>query len=132
MSAESVTYALLSGAGPVTSVVGTRIYPIAAPLGTVLPLITYEHISSVRLGRLDAASPTHPVRTRVQVNLLAADVATLKNLRAAVTAALQFQRGAIGGSTVISVLPDVQGPDSFDAGMQAYHQPLDFLVTHLE
>ena len=54
----------------------------------------------------------------------------LKALRDAVTAALQFQRGALGGGAVIAILPDQAGPDLVDAGLGAFFQPIDFLVVH--
>lgn len=130
MSAEAAIYALLTAAAPVTALVGTRIYPGVLPNGQALPAIVVEQISAVRLGRLDAFAATHPTRSRIQVNLLSRDYPTLKALRTAVTAALQFQRGSIGGSSVISVLPDNEGPDTFDAGMEVFHQPIDFMVTH--
>ena len=130
MSAEAAAYALLAAASAVTSIVATRIFPGQLPEGTALPALVIEHISSVRLGRLDAQAATHPTQTRVQVNLLASTYPQLKALRDAVTAALQFQRGALGGGAVITILPDVAGPDLIDPAMTLFHQPLDFLVVH--
>jgi hypothetical protein len=130
MSAESAIYTLLAAAAPVTALVGARIYPGMLPNGQPLPAIVIEQISAVRLGRLDAGAATHPTSSRMQVNLLAKDYPTLKALRTAVMTALQFKRGALGGSAVISVLPGFEGPDTFDSGMEVFHQPLDFMVTH--
>lgn len=130
MSAEAAVYALLSAAPAVTALVGDRIYPGQLPEGQRLPALVIEHISSVRLGRLDAQAPTHPTQTRVQINLIASEYRVLKALRDAVTAALQFQRGALGGGAVIAILPDQAGPDLVDAGLGAFFQPLDFLVVH--
>lgn len=130
MSAEAAVFALLSAAPAITALVGARVYPGGLPEGQPLPALVIEHISSVRLGRLDAQASTHPTQTRVQVNLLAATYLQLKALRDAVTAALQFQRGAIGGGSVIAILPDVAGPDLSDPALTVFHQPLDFLVVH--
>ena len=130
MSAESAVTALLLAAAPVTALVDTRVYPGMLPEGIALPALVVEHISSVRLGRLDASAATHPVRTRMQINLLAKTYPQLKALRDAVTAALQYQRGSLGGSSVISVLPDSEGPDTHDPAMGVFHQPIDFMVTH--
>lgn len=130
MSAESAITALLLAAAPVTALVADRVYPGMLPEGRPLPALVVEHVSSSRIGRLDASAATHPVRTRMQVNLLASTYPQLKALRAAVTTALQYQRGNLGGSSVISVLPDSEGPDSHDPAMGVYHQPIDFMVTH--
>ena len=131
MSAEAAVYALLAAAPAVTGVVGDRIYPGQLPEGQRLPALVIEHISSVRLGRLDAQAPTHPTQTRVQINLIASEYRVLKALRDAVTAALQFQRGALGGGKVIAILPDQAGPDLVDAGLGAFFQPLDFLQNDI-
>lgn len=130
MSAEAAVYSLLAAAPAVTALVAMRIYPGQLPEGQPPPALVIEHISSVRLGRLDAQAPTHPTQTRMQVNLLAATYPQLKALRDAVTAALQFQRGALGGGVVIAILPDQAGPDLVDAGLGVFFQPLDFLVVH--
>lgn len=130
MSAESAVIALLGAAAPVTALVSDRIYPGMLPEGHPLPALVVEHITSVRLGRLDAQAATHPVRTRMQVNLLAATYPQLKALRDAVTSALQYRRGSLGGSSVVSVLPDTEGPDTHDPAMGVYHQPIDFVVVH--
>jgi hypothetical protein len=128
--AEGAVYALLSAAPAVTALVGDRIYPGQLPEGEALPALVIEHISSVRLGRLDAQAPTHPTQARVQVNLLAASYPALKALRPVVMAALQFQRGAVGGGNVIGIWPDAAGPDLVDHQLGALHQPLDFMVVH--
>jgi hypothetical protein len=132
MSAEAVVYALLTGAGAVTAVVGTRIYPEALPEKQPTPAIVYEQISSSRSGAIavDALASTHLTRTRYQLNLLSKDHAVARTLRAAVVAALQFQRGAIGGVTVHSVLHAGEGPVSFDPGLEVFLLPVDFSITH--
>ena len=54
MSAVSIAYALLSGAGAVTAIVSTRIYPVELPEGIALPAIVIDSISNVRAGAIDA------------------------------------------------------------------------------
>lgn len=132
MSAESIVYALLSGAAAVTAVVSTRVYPVELPEGVALPAIVYDVVSNVRAGRIDAAAASHPTTARVQVTMLVESHSQLMTLRAAVIAALQFQRGSIGGSTVVSILKGPDGPTDFDEAMAVFAQPVDFLVTFLE
>lgn len=130
MEAEAVTYALLSGAGPVTAVVGPRIYPVQLPLEQPTPAIVYELISAVRLAAMDAYAPSHLMRSRVQVNLISKDMPVTRTLRAAVLAAMQFQRGPIGGTTVHSITHAGEGPVTYDQALAVYHRPIDFLITH--
>lgn len=130
MSASKVVNALLLGAGPVTAVVGVRIYPVVLPQNQPLPAITFEVISATRLGAIDAYAPTHLTHSRVQVNLLAADYPAVLVLLEAVKAALQFQRGTFGGITVHSVLHAGEGPTQYDQQLGVFTQPIDFLITH--
>ena len=130
MEAELVTYALLSGAGPVTAVVGVRIFPEMLPLKQPSPAIVYGLVTGVRVPAIDAQAATHLMRSRVQVNLISKDHGVTRTLRAAVLAAMQFKRGAIGGVTVQSVLHAGEGPVSYDADLDLYMRPLDFLITH--
>jgi len=130
MSHEAVTYALLAGAGAVTAIVGTRIYPTVLPVGISTPAIVYELISSWRPGALDARAVTHLTRTRVQINLMTADHAVLLSMRDAVVDAMQFERGYIGGVTVHSVLPAGEGPDLYDHELRLFVRPVDFTLTY--
>jgi hypothetical protein len=130
MSSEAVTYALLSGAAAITAIVGARIYPVQLPLAQPTPAIVYEPVSTWRPGALDAYAATHLERARVQVNVLSADHSVLMSIRAAVMAAMQFQRGVIGGVTVHSVLPGGEGNAQYDADLRLYFQPLDFILTY--
>lgn len=132
MSADAVINALLTGAAAVTAIAGTRIYPAVAPEGTVAPFIAYELVSNVRLPRIDAQASAHLARARVQLNLVAVDYATVKALRAAVVAACQFQRGMLAGASVVSVLPEGDGPITFSDDLGLFHQPIDFSVTLFE
>jgi hypothetical protein len=130
MTCETAVYSLLSGAGAITAIVSTRIYPTVLPVGVPTPAIVYELISSWRDGALDAYATTHLTRARVQINLLSADHAVLLTMRAAVFAAMQFQRGSIGGVTVHSVLPAGEGPDQYDPEMRLFLRPCDFILAY--
>lgn len=134
MSASKVVYALLSGAGPVTAIVGAgagaRIYPVLLPQGKAPPAIVHEVISANRTGAIDAYAPTHLTVSRVQVNLITTDYPALLLLLEATKAAMQFQRGVFGGVTVHSVLHAGEGPVQYDQQLALYTQPIDFLITH--
>lgn len=130
MIAEDITYALLSGAGPVTSIVDVRIFPVVVPQGVAMPAIAYELISAPLLGVATAYAPTQLTRSRVQIDLVGPEYPVLRALRTAVVGAMRWQRGVIAGTTVHSIVPDSEGPVTFDEQLQLYHRPLDFLITH--
>lgn len=128
MTVESILYALLSGAGPVTSIVGTRIYPTMLPQGQGTPAIVIEQISSVQQSRIDAQATSHLYRARAQINLLGEQYPQLLTLRAAVINAARYARGSIAGATVHAVLPDAEGVVTFSEELGIFHRPLDFIV----
>lgn len=130
MLAEAAAYALLSGAGSVTGIVGTRIYPVQVPQGQSTPAIAYELISAVTQGALDASAPTHLTRSRIRVNLLGKDFDQVRTLRTAVVGALRHQRGTFGGTEVHAVFLDYEGPVAFDQPLDLYTRPVDFIFLH--
>lgn len=130
MIAEAITFALLSAAAPVVAIVGGRIYPTVVPQGQPTPAVVYEVVSAVYQGAIDAYAPTHLTRSRVQVSLVGPDFDQLRTLRDAVVLAMRFARGAIGGTTVHSVLPGPEGLVTFDEALDLWYRPIDFLLTH--
>jgi hypothetical protein len=134
MSASKVVYALLSGAGAITAIVGAgasaRIYPVILPQGQTVPAIVHEVITAYRPGAIDAYASTHLTVSRVQVNLITTDYPALLVLLEAAKAAMQFQRGVFGGVTVHSVLHAGEGLVQYDQQLGLYTQPIDFLITH--
>lgn len=130
MLAEAAAYALLSGAAPVTSVVGARIFPVEVPQNQVTPAIAYELVSGVPTGALDASAPTHLTRSRIRVNLIGKDFDPLKALRTSVVAALRHQRGTFGGTEVHAVFLDYEGPVTYDQALGLFVRPIDFIFLH--
>jgi hypothetical protein len=57
MSAETVAYSTLSGAGAVTAITGTRIYPDFAPTETALPAIAFSRVNTVYTNVIHQAAP---------------------------------------------------------------------------
>lgn len=134
MNAENIVYALLVGAGAVTALVGTRVYPVMVPQTVAVqgPTIAYSLISSSRAPAIDAVAATHYTRSRVQVDLIAPEAAwpQLRQLRDAVMQALQFQRGVVAGVQLHALLPEFEGPVTFDQQLGLWHRPLDFMLHH--
>lgn len=130
MNAEAAVYALLTGAGAVTSIVGTRVYPVVLPERQPTPAVVYELVAAVNQGRIDAQAATHLMRSRVQINLLSKDYAVLRTLREAVVSALRFQRGTVAGCVVHAITHEGDGPTSFDHELAVFHRYVDFHVFH--
>lgn len=129
MSAIAVCNALLSAAAGVTAIVGTRLYPSMVPEGVALPAAVMRLVSNTRVGVIDAAAQQHIYRARVQVNALSSGFVQAQALRLAVKAAMKFQRGAIGGVTVSSIVDDVDLPDDYDNELHAFVAPADFIIV---
>jgi hypothetical protein len=129
MSAQAIAYALISAAAGVTAIAGARVYPAMLPEGVGLPAAVVRLVSNTRVGAIDAAATQHLYRARVQVNALAADFVQAQSLRQAVKAAMKFQRGAIGGVTVSSIVDDVDLSDDYDPELHAHVAPADFIIV---
>jgi hypothetical protein len=129
MSAQAVANALLSAAAGVTAIVGTRLYPSELPEGITLPAAVIRLVSNVRAGAIDAAASQHLYRARLQVNALSAEFVQAQALRIAVKTAMRFQRGAIGGVTVASIVDEVDLPDDYDQDLHAFVAPADFIIV---
>ncbi len=131
MSAELVIKALLDASAGVSAIVSTRLYSGARPEGDPLPAVVWEEISDVPLPPIDITAGSEPMTGRIQVNCLAATSAGVKALKDAVIAACHKQSGSIGGITVQSVLQDSAGPRSYDALVDTFQQPVDFIVQYV-
>ena len=131
MSAEVVIKTLLDAAAGLTALVSTRKYSGARPEGDPLPAVVWTEVSDVPLPPIDITTGSEPMTGRIQVNCLATTSAGVKALKDAVIAACHKQSGSLGGITVQSVLQDVAGPRSYDALVDTYQQPVDFIVQYL-
>ena len=131
MSAELVIKALLDASAGVAAIVSTRLYSGVRPEGGALPAVVWEEISDVPLPPIDITAGSEPMTGRIQVNCLATTSAGVKALKDAVIAACHKQSGSIGGITVQSVLQDSAGPRSYDALVDTFQQPVDFIVQYV-
>ena len=129
MSAQAIANALIGSAAGVVSLVSDRVYPSMLPAGVSLPAAVVRLVSNVRVGTIDAAAALHTYRARIQVNALAPTFPQAQALRQAVKAAMRFQRGAVAGVTVASIVDDVELPDDYDEELHAYVAPADFIIV---
>ena len=131
MSAELVIKTLLDAAAGVTALVSTRLYSNARPEGDPLPAVVWVEIDDAPRPPIDITTGAEPMTGRIQVNCLAATSAGVKALKDAVIAACHKKSGSIGGISVQSVLQDTAGPRSYDALVDTYQQPVDFIVQYV-
>lgn len=97
MSLETKLYTLLSGAGAVTAIASTRIYPLVAPQDADAPYITYQRIATPReYSHQGYSNLENPL---LQIDCWSSDYATGKTLSEAVISAMR-------GSTTFHVSED--------------------------
>jgi hypothetical protein len=129
--AERAVVALLNAAAPVTGIVGTRIYGNVPPENSAAPLIVYRKLAASRVPTL-SLSQLAEVDARIELLLVATSYAQLKDLAEQVRVALAYQRGAIGGTDVLHITVDDEGPDEYDADLREHAQTWVYLVKHSE
>jgi hypothetical protein len=127
MSAESITLALLEAAAGVTALVGSRIYFDARPEADPLPALVYQVISDGDSPPIDATPGSTPALARVQINCLAATAEQRTALAEQVYQAGAKKSGEIAATHVQAVFPE-RGPSSYDAMVETYQQPVDYLI----
>jgi hypothetical protein len=129
VSGVAVIRYLLTHAGSVVAVVpAERIVAGDLPLNTALPALSVKLVDGVpeNFIRLNEASRRH--FDRVQVSYLARDYSSLATLGALVLAACPSQRGTVGGVSVDSITPDLEGPDFHESEVGFFSRSRDFIV----
>ena len=132
MKAEQVVLNLLTAAAGVTGLVSTRIYGLMLPQKPVYPALVYMAVSSVDVPPITANAGGNIARTRIQVSAFAVDYPGVKALLEQVRVALSYKNGTIATFSVVSVLPDVEGPDLWEENFLVPYQSRDFIVTHYQ
>jgi len=115
MTVEERLYSILTGDPGVAALIGTRLYPDAAPQGAALPYAQYD-----QAGREQAMTHDGPVDLNsylMGISMFAASKAGAKSLARAVRAALNGSRSSAGGLRLLGVLDESEDGDS--------DQPLD-------
>lgn len=131
MRAEAVTAALLNVAG-ITSIVSTRVALTRLPENTVYPALVYEVISGMPLLPITANAGGSLMRTRMQITALSRTILDVKNILEQVRLAMNYQSGLIASVQVLSVIPDMVGPDQKNDESAVFMQSRDFLITYYE
>lgn len=129
MSGVAIVQHLLANYAGLTAVVSAgRILSGVLPLGTVLPAISVQEVSSVERNTVGMNASQVLVTDRVQVTVHASNYQMQKSILALVRAACPVSRGTVNGFACEAVLPDLRGPDMYDAEVPLYMQTQDFIV----
>jgi len=120
MSTATTIYSALTANPSLVALVGTRIFPVAAPQNTALPYIVYSRVSSTPdMVRGEAA----PVRNhRYQVSVFAKSFADTEEISAEVFEALDYYRA---NSMWFYYDNDI---DLYEEENRTYHRAIDFIA----
>lgn len=131
MNPEIVIAAMLNQTG-ITALVGNRRALGQLPQNSVFPAIVYQVIDGQPQPSLN-----YPVddlaMARIQINPLAVTLAEVKNIHAAVRAAIDFKHHqTFAGKKVVSCRFDSLGPIDRDEEMGIWTQSADYMLRWYE
>jgi hypothetical protein len=125
---EQALYKELVATAQVAALVGTRIYPQAAPQGTTADYIVYELVAAqVAHDHSGAGGWTD---TRLSYLCHASTYGAAKAIATAVRAALDGRRGSFQGTTLQAVLLIDEADAGFDEVLQMHVVAVDFRVLY--
>jgi hypothetical protein len=123
---EEVVFDRLTSHLGLSAIVGSSIYPIAMPQGTVLPAVTYQRVSSPRVRGF---GDNKGAVARVQVTAWAATYRDAKQVRAEIFDALEPTDGMYFDVTVRAV-QCVNELDDYNPETKTYATALDFMIWY--
>ncbi len=126
---EDALFSRLSGFAGLTSLVGTRIYPVQLPQDVTLPAVVYTRISSER----EVAMGKDPgiARPRFDVSAWATTFDSSRAIAEQIRLALERFRGTEAGIVIQDIFVEAEN-DVFDSTSITYHAAIDFEVIHEE
>lgn len=133
MSLERALFARVTGDAAVSALIGDRLFPNVAPLGTDAPFATYQRISATRVRSLTQRSGL--AMARMQLDCMAETYAGARALADAVRQALDGFRGAAGSPPVTIEASSIQSDQDLyeDAAEPPLHRvSMDFMLTYRE
>ncbi len=132
MSVKVIRALLVADSAVLALVPVDRISAGDLPQGVALPALGVTEISTVEVAQIDAQSQYTLVESRIQVLIAAATYPAKKALLDAVRKAINYERGQIAGTPVVSIRRDSNGPDVSDPDAEFYAQTIDFKVLYHE
>ncbi len=125
---ESIIQSLLS-VSSIQAITGPNIALQQLPQACTYPAIVHQIVDSITVQMLCAPGSTHA--SRVQINPIAPDMATVNQLHDLIKTALQSDAlRQIGASKVISCRHQGYGPASKDEFTGMWTKPADYILRH--
>lgn len=131
MSLPSVIQALIA-VPAITSIVGPNCAMVQLPQQAGYPALVYEPMSGVPILPINASSGQQLVEARVTFTALARQLSDVEAIQTAVRAAIEYQRGMIGGTRVTSIVRILTGAFTSDVESKVFAQPVDYRFTFYE
>ena len=113
----------------VKAIVGTRVYPVYLPQSPTYPAITYQRITTERVG--STTGPSGLARPRFQVDCWATTYAGAKALSTAVRTAVDGHSGKIGSADVFGVIVSNE-TDFYEPDVDINRVTMDLIIWHKE
>lgn len=133
MSSVVTIRRLLVANSALTAIVpSAKIFAGVVPLNAVLPAIGVTSVSAVPRNTASMKEPDRMATSRVQVTVFTKSYPQKKQLLNLVRQAVPNTNGMVGSVMVLSVLPDIVGPDLDDTDAQIYSQSRDYKVSYIE
>ncbi|RMD51893.1 DUF3168 domain-containing protein [Candidatus Parcubacteria bacterium] len=129
MTIEYGLYNKLKNDAGINALVSGRVYPLRLPQQPTLPAITYQRISTVRLQQLGGV--TNNARVRFQIDSFAETFNEIKDIAAAIRAALDGFKGTLSSDTVYRII-SLSENDLYENEADIYRNSQDYEVWHLE
>lgn len=132
MSAELIVAELLKDAS-ITALIGTRNALVQLPKNTSYPALVYTVIETTPDPVLAYQTTDQMARARIQFNPLAKDIATVKQILAALRTLLDFKHNdTVLGHLIVSCRLDNIGPVDRDNDIGVWTQPADYMLMYYE
>jgi len=123
-----VIHNLLSNNATVTSLVGSKIYPIIVPQNTLFPAITYERVGTDGMevkGYQKIAD-----KIFIQINVFSDSYENLTVISEAIKNTLNYQHGFTNQSIdVCYIIPTDESDGQFDFDLKLFHRILRFEIS---
>ncbi len=128
MSLETELFTKLEATSGVTTLAGTRLYPVVLPQKPTLPAATLQRISGPRLKHLSGASGWG--MARIQIDAWATTYLAAQQLAAAIRTALHGYAGKLTTLEVAITLENER--DDYDDDLKWFRVIQDYLINHSE
>lgn len=115
---EQALYSVLSASSAITTLIGSRIYPVIIPEDTTLPALSYWFVSGTASPTMDTRGT---IRSRVQLDCWGQTYSDAVTLRAAVIQAIAGHRDSSFSAQIVSVHDEfIEDALQYRAVLEAY------------